>query len=370
MRGTFQIAKLFGIPVLLHWSFAFIILWVLYSGYSSGLDSAGTAWLGLLMLSLFACVVLHEYGHALTARVYGVDTKDIVLLPIGGVARLDSLPDKPFQEFLIALAGPLVNIAIALLLSISFLWTPFSEIENQLVSSGAINATTFIPYLIFLNITLAIFNLLPAFPMDGGRILRSLLAIKLGRITATKVASIIGQIFAGLFVISSIYPFQNPVFLLLGVFIFISAMQEYRAIKSESMLKSVPVSEAMRTDFTQLDLDDTIRTAVVVKGIKKEDNFLVVNEEQQVVGVLHKAFIDEAQKQEDTHAEVQYYMNQLFEPIDQSNSLLDTAQMMQKNGFTIVPVLEEGNLIGVLDEKSINEYLSTRLKSKKGSKPQ
>ncbi len=362
MRGTFQIAKLFGIPVLLHWSFALIIFWVLYSGYSSGLDSAGTAWLGLMMLSLFVCVVLHEYGHALTARVYGVNTKDIVLLPIGGVARLDSLPDKPIQEFLIAAAGPLVNIAIALVLSITFLWTPFAEVERQLVNAGSINATTFVPYLIFLNITLAIFNLLPAFPMDGGRILRSLLAIKLGKVKATKVAAIIGQIFAGLFIVGSIYPFQNPVFTLLGVFIFLSAMQEYRAVKSEGMLKSVIVSEAMRTDFTKFDLDDTIRTALIVRGIKKEDNFIVVNENDEVVGVLHQAFIEEAEKQEDTQSEVIHHMNQLFQPVEHNAPLLETAQMMQKNGFTIVPIVQEGKVIGVLDEKSINEYLSMSLK--------
>lgn len=220
MRGTFQIAKLFGIPVLIHWSFALLIAWVIVSGYSSGLDVIGIVWLTLLMFSIFFCVVLHEYGHALTARRYGVGTKDIVLLPIGGVARLDKLPEKPVQELLVAAAGPLVNIAIAILLSPYFFWISMDSVQKEMVEGEGIVSTTFVPYLISLNIMLALFNLLPAFPMDGGRILRSLLAIRLGREKATKIAAIVGQIFAVAFVVASIYPLQSPVFALLGVFIF------------------------------------------------------------------------------------------------------------------------------------------------------
>lgn len=364
MRGTFQIAKLFGIPVLIHWSFALLIAWVIVSGYSSGLDVTGIIWLMLLMLSIFLCVVLHEYGHALTARRYGVGTKDIVLLPIGGVARLDRLPEKPVQELLVAAAGPLVNIAIAILLSPYFFWISMDSVQKEMVEGEGIVSTTFIPYLISLNIMLALFNLLPAFPMDGGRILRSLLAIRLGREKATKIATIVGQIFAVAFVIASIYPLQSPVFALLGVFIFFSALQEQRSIKGEEALKKVMVKEVMKRDFTKLELDDTIRTVLAVAEIKKEKHFIVVNEQDQPIGVLHQPFLEEAEKQNDTNALVGNYMNNLFSAMDINQSFLEVMQVMQREQFPIMPIIEEGKLVGVIDEDSINKYFEQSPKGK------
>jgi Zn-dependent protease len=364
MRGTFQIAKLFGIPVQIHWSFALLIIWVIVSGYSSGLGFTGIAWLTLLMFSIFFCVVLHEYGHALTARIYGVGTKDIVLLPIGGVARLDRLPEKPVQELLVAAAGPLVNIAIAILLSPYFFWISVDSVQKEMLESEGIVSITFIPYLISLNIMLALFNLLPAFPMDGGRILRSLLAIRLGREKATKIAAIVGQIFAVAFVVASIYPLQSPVFALLGVFIFFSALQEYRSIKGEEALKKVKVKDVMKTNFTRLELDDTIRTVRAVVEIKKEKHFIVVNEKDKPIGVLHQLFLQEAEKQNDTDALVSSYMNNLFLAMDINQSFLEVMQLMHREQFPILPIVEEDKLVGVIDEDSINQYFEQLRKKK------
>ncbi len=364
MRGTFQIAKLFGIPVLIHWSFALLIVWIIISGYSSGLDVIGIVWLTLLMFSIFFCVVLHEYGHALTARRYGVGTKDIVLLPIGGVARLDKLPEKPVQELLVAAAGPLVNIAIAILLSPYFFWISMDSVQKEMVEGEGIVSTTFVPYLISLNIMLALFNLLPAFPMDGGRILRSLLAIRLGREKATKIAAIVGQIFAVAFVVASIYPLQSPVFALLGVFIFFSALQEYRSIKSEEALKKVTVKEVMKTDFTKLELEDTIRTVLAVAEIKKEKHFIIVNEQDQPIGVLHQLFLREAQEQGEVDGLVGNYMNDLFLPMNVNHSFLEVMQVMQREQFPIVPIMEGNKFVGIIDEDSINKYFEQSNKNK------
>ena len=183
MKGSIRIITIAKIPVYLHWSFALSLLYVPYFGNSNGMSWQSTVLVGILFLALFACVLMHEFGHALVARRYGVETKDIILSPLGGIARLNRLPEKPFHEFLVAAAGPLVNLVIALVLSSYFLIYDFSELFtnvkglNQLFSSWIY----LIPMLIILNVFLLLFNLLPAFPMDGGRIFRSLLAIRLGK---------------------------------------------------------------------------------------------------------------------------------------------------------------------------------------------
>ena len=224
MKGAFRIITLFGIPVQLHWSFGLIVFWILYVAYSSGMDLQSMLWFSLFIIALFICVVMHEFGHALSARRYGVNTRDITLLPIGGVARLERLPDKPIQEFVVAIAGPLVNVAIALVLGLGlWLFSSYDEIlgviqqmDQQNAFSGLLN---FVIMLVCLNAMLVGFNLLPAFPMDGGRIFRSLLSIRLGRVKATRIASYIGQLLALGFFGWGMY---NGEFILglIGIFVF------------------------------------------------------------------------------------------------------------------------------------------------------
>lgn len=358
MKGTFQIAKLFNIPVKVHWSFVLIIVWVIFSGYSEGLGSGGTFWLSLLMLGMFVCVVMHEYGHALTARRFGVNTKDIILLPIGGVARLDKLPEKPLEELLVAIAGPLVNIGIAIVLSTYFFFEPLEGVRQTIqYEGGATVARTFVPYLILLNVVLAVFNLIPAFPMDGGRVLRALLAMRMSRVKATRIASIVGQIFAVCFVIASIYPLKSPIFTLLGVFIFFIAYQENKSTKKEQSLHDLPLSEVYRSDFTRLEMQDTMRSVLAVSEIKKENSFLVFNEENQVIGVIHDLFLKEAVQQNDLDAPVAAYMSQHFDFISSSDSTLNVLQAMQTEGYSIIPVLENGIVIGVIDKDGIKNFI-------------
>ncbi|MEM0994335.1 MAG: site-2 protease family protein [Bacteroidota bacterium] len=362
MKGTFKISTFFGIPVQVHWSFALIIVWVIFSGYSNGMDSKGTFWLGMLMLSLFVCVVMHEYGHALTARRFGVNTRDIILLPIGGVARLEKLPEKPMHEFWVAIAGPLVNIALAIILSIYFLIEPWESVLQAFrYEGGAVLARTFIPYLIVMNLGLAAFNLLPAFPMDGGRILRALLSIKMTKAKATQVASIVGQVFALAFVVASIYPLKSPMLTLLGVFVFFIARQENRNIQRESKLANTPITDLYRTDFTSLEPHDTIHTAHSVSQLKKEKNFVVVDEIGRVIGVLHSLFLQEAIEQEDFQAPIMLYMSQHYNCLSSQASLRDALVHFQREGYSIMPILTEGKLVGVIEQEDVKQYL-TKLK--------
>jgi len=188
---TFTIGSYAGIPVKLHWSLGLLFLFLAYFGRAIiNLDNQGLAWFLILIFTLFLCVIFHEFGHALVAKKFGIQTKDIILSPIGGIARLERIPEKPKDEVIIALAGPLMNLLIACLILIVLLL--ISHPISIPSDSYPQNIREFLRVAFWLNIILFVFNLIPAFPMDGGRILRALLRTKMDIMQATKIASRIG----------------------------------------------------------------------------------------------------------------------------------------------------------------------------------
>jgi len=358
MKGAFQIAKWAEIPVRIHWSFALIFVWVAYTGVSNGMSWDLIGWSMGFMVALFVCVVLHEYGHALTARRFGVRTRDIILSPIGGIARLEKLPEKPIQEFYVAIAGPLVNVAIALVLSPYFVLFPMGYIfdlhsDAVLLESPAIY---FVPALVLINVVLAIFNLLPAFPMDGGRILRALLSIKLGRLRATRIASIIGQVLAvGLFVYGI---FEGSIVTaFIGVFVFLTATQEYRMVKVEHRLAHHTVRDIMKSPFTVLPEQAPMQVAIQQADAGEEKNFMLQDGFGQIVGVLHHRFIEEARKANDFESAISDYKSPNYEPMHPEVTLKEVLQKMQTMGYSILPVYEEGMMIGVVDMYAVNAFV-------------
>jgi Zn-dependent protease/CBS domain-containing protein len=370
MEGSFKIAKMFGIPVKIHWSFALLLLYVLYLGYSSGLEWGSIGLLVVFVLSLFFCVVLHEYGHALTARKYGVETRDIILSPIGGVARLERLPEKPIQEFYVAIAGPLVNIAIIILIAPLFILIFSNDISW---GEGFLNSwiplmdptkpLNILPFLLVGNVMLAGFNLLPAFPMDGGRVFRSLLSIKLGRLRATQIASYLGNFFGIAMIALGLYD-GRIMTSLIGVFVFLLATQEYRMVKMEVILKNNTVADIFRESFSKIYLDSKMAVAedIIKRGFEK--NFLVFNNEEKLAGVLHELFIMEAIQKKDQEGPVAEYLSDSYESINKTDSLDNVLKKMQNHGYSILPVFEDAELIGVLDVMMMNNFL--RLKKKTG----
>src|SRR5512133_183850 len=227
MKWQWKLGKFAGIDVYVHATFLLLIGWV---GYSHWLEhhNWGEVLSGILfILALFLCVVLHEYGHALTARKYGIKTRDITLYPIGGVARLERMPDKPIEELWVALMGPAVNVVIAAaLFAYLFVTNSLVPVNELTVASGS-----FLVRLMAVNISLVLFNLIPAFPMDGGRVLRALLAMRMEYVRATQVAANIGQGMA--FLLGFIGLFGNPFLLFIALFVWIGASQEAGAAQAE-----------------------------------------------------------------------------------------------------------------------------------------
>ena len=361
MKGAFRIAKVVGIPVEVHWSFVLMGFYVFYVGQSNGMDWTMMAWLAIFVLSIFFCVVLHEFGHALTARKFGVKTKDIILSPIGGVARLEKLPEKPIHEFYVAAAGPLVNLIIVVLLTPYFFFYSFDEVRYQLSSLSFSNPLEIVPLLLIGNIALAGFNLLPAFPMDGGRIFRALLSIKFGRLKATRLASLLGNFFGILMVVYAVYT-QSIFTGFIGIFVFLLASQEYRLVKMDEALKKHFLSEIFSSNFTKIYTTDNMQKAIEALKHGLEKNFLVFDENENIVGVLHELFILEAIKSKDEQEPVVEYMSDKFEMVNPEMSLQALITRMRGKGYSILPVYKNDELSGVVDVEMINNFLKLQQK--------
>jgi Zn-dependent protease len=282
MSWSWRIGRIAGIDIFVHFTFVLLLAWLLITHYAEHRD-LGEAITGLTFtLCLFGIVVLHELGHALAARRYGVATRDITLLPIGGVARLDRIPEQPSQELVVALAGPAVNVVLAIALYVGL------RLNAQLgvfeVSQVAKVGGGLLVQLFWVNVMLAGFNLLPAFPMDGGRVLRALLAMRMDYVRATQLAANIGQAMAVLFAIAGM--FGNPFLILIALFVWIGANQESALVQMRTALSGIPVQRAMVTTFATLRPEEPISTAARYVLETFQHDFPVVDAEGRVAGIL------------------------------------------------------------------------------------
>ncbi|HPI07957.1 MAG TPA: site-2 protease family protein [Saprospiraceae bacterium] len=382
MRGSLRLFTWFGIPVHLHWSFGLIFLYALWIGYENSLDLMGTLWLMGFFIALFACVLLHEYGHALTARRYGVNTHDIILTPIGGIARLEKMPEKPVQEFVVAIAGPLVNVAIAILLfGVSMLvfqeerWEFFKWFLQQQFSFAGSDETGqvleetgmqpsgllfYLPVLVATNIGLVLFNLIPAFPMDGGRIFRSLLAMKWGRLRATQWAAWLGQAIAVVFIVYGLW--VNAFTLaLVGFFVFTTARSENSMVRLDDFLKRYKAKDLIRPQFTRLQGNDWMQTAVALLQQGLERHFLVFDFSENLVGILEESSILAAIKKNALSQEIVQF-TQKVEIVSPEESLQQVFYLIRQQGNPIIAVSDETGLLGVIDEAGLYNFM--RIQSK------
>ncbi|NTU62822.1 MAG: site-2 protease family protein, partial [Chloroflexi bacterium] len=290
-------------------------------------------------LALFLCVLLHEFGHALAARRYGIPTKDITLWPIGGVARLERMSTDPKQELVVALAGPAVNVVIAL----------------ALLPIIAVSDVAFFERLFTTNLFLVAFNMIPAFPMDGGRVLRAGLALKMNYATATSVAAKIGQGFAVLFGIVGL--FTNPFLILIAVFIWFGAAGESQVTQTRSKLDGVPVERAMLTSFETLSPINSLRyvSHLILAGSQQE--FPVV-EDSRPIGLVTRSDLLNALAQRGPLGFVSQAMRRDFATVEAGEPLAVAAEKLQTGQVRSMIVLREGQVCGLLTLENIQEFVS------------
>ena len=351
MRWSWKFATVAGIPVRVHVTFFLLLAWFFWTGISRGMTEAVQS--VLFILAAFGCVVLHEFGHALTARRYGVVTRDITLLPIGGVARLDRFPRKPSQEVAIALAGPAVNVVIA---GILYLVMRLSPVRYDF-GDPTLLQRSFVARLFAFNVVVTVFNLIPAFPMDGGRVLRALLAMRLEYVRATRIAATVGQGLAFLFGVLGL--FGNPMLILIALFVFIGAGQESTLVRMHSMFDGVPVQSAMITDFRALHADDPITRAVELLLEGHQQDFPVLDGRDGVVplGILTRSDLLKAVAGGRTEARVGEVVRRSCVAVHPDEMLEDVFRRMQENGCPAVPVVLPGRgIIGMVTLENVGEF--------------
>lgn len=354
MKWQWKLGRFAGIDVYVHATFLLLIAWVGYSHWTEH-QNWGEVLNGVLfILALFACVVLHEYGHALTARRYGIRTRDITLYPIGGVARLERMPEKPIEELWVALMGPAVNVVIAaILFAVLYLTNGLVPITDLTIASGS-----FLERLMVVNITLVLFNIIPAFPMDGGRVLRALLALKMEYTQATQVAANIGQGFA--FLMGFIGLFSNPFLLFIALFVWIGASQEASMVMMKDSISGIPVTRAMLTDFKTLSPRDTLAQVVGLILSGSQHDFPVVDASGRVAGILERDAFIAALSREGQSAPVIGVMKSNLPEVD-SHDMLESALMrLQESGSKTLPVTHGGQLVGLITAENITEFLMIR----------
>jgi Zn-dependent protease len=354
MKWSLKVGKLFGIGVYLHFTFLLLLGFLMFAYWQTTRSLEG-AMLGVsFFLALFTCVLLHELGHALMARHFGVMTRDITLLPIGGIARLERMPEKPMQEFWVAVAGPAVNLVIAagLFAGLAIAHNR-GALEELSVTSGSL-----VQRLMVVNVLLFAFNLLPAFPMDGGRVLRALLATRLGRRRATAIAANIGQGMAILFgIIGFLY---NPFLIFIAIFVYLGAQAEAGMVEMQSALEGLRVRDAMMSRFRTLSTRDTLGKAVEELLAGSQQDFPVVDT-QQPVGILRRNDLVKALAEGRQESPVAEVMCRDCQPVEESASLRGAVETMQARQCATMPVVNDGRIVGLLTLENISEMVMVHL---------
>lgn len=356
MKGSVRIARVAGIDIGVHWTFWLLIAFFVFHSVSAGADVVQTFRVVAYVMALFLCVVLHELGHALTARRFGVQTKDITLLPIGGMARLNRIPDKPIEELLIAVAGPLVNVVIAAMLAVVIVALGI-PVEISTAPGGGMMFSSILVNLAFVNVFLVVFNMLPAFPMDGGRVLRSLLAMGMAFDKATDIAARVGGVMAFLFAALALVTW-NPILFFIALFVFIGGQAESHAAQTRYALKGLRVRDAMMTEFHTLTRDQPLSDAIDLLLAGSQQDFPVLDGDR-IAGVLTRKALLSAVKHRGLEQSVGEAMDPSAQAIDAQAPLGAVLERLQGGGASL-PVLDQGRLVGLLSAENIGELLLLR----------
>lgn len=344
---SLSLGKFFGIPVRIHWTFGLLLLWAAFSNFSLS-GSLTVALVSILFLAvIFGCVVLHELGHSLTARRYGIGTKSITLSPLGGIAALDGSPRHWKEEFWITVAGPAVNAVIALLsLPLVIVVAQFSPVFAEPFTTLG----SFVFMVMVANLILVVFNLIPAFPMDGGRIFRSLLWTQMNRARATDIAARTGQVFAVMLGVFGL--FFSPVLVFIAIFVFLAAGVERRSVTLEESLSGMTVHDAMRNSFLTVN-HLAPANEVLEMALRSGQESFPVMQNGSLVGMIDLPTLIEARSRKQDYRPVAEFLDPNVSPLSPNDGLMQALQAMQLTGRETLPVTLGSRLVGMLPRGSI-----------------
>lgn len=355
MKWSYTIGRVAGTDIKVHLTFLVLVGWWAWMGYQEG-GSASALLAALSLLALFGCVLLHEFGHILMARRFGVRTPDVILLPIGGVARLERIPDEPRKELLIAIAGPAVTLAIAL-----GLYLILTVIEGGPPRLGALSPDDpFLAFLMKVNVFLLLFNLIPAFPMDGGRVLRAILASRLGMVRGTRAAATLGQILA---VIGGLYGLTMgaPILVLVAFFVFIGASSEATAVETRAAGEGLRVSHMMVTEFRTIPVHATLSQAVELLLSGEQREFPAVDNLGRTEGILTRDNLIRGLNQRGPSSTVGEAMTTGAPAIAPTLGFQEALDRLRSSGLPALPVVDAGGgLVGLLTMDNITDLLLVR----------
>jgi Zn-dependent protease/predicted transcriptional regulator len=364
MRWSLKIVRIAGTEIRIHITFLLFLAWIGLTYYRTGGPPAAAQGI-LFMLAIFTCVVLHEFGHIFAARWFGIRTPDITLLPIGGVARLQRMPDKPWQELIVALAGPLVNVVIAGVLVIILNNRTGLEDLEQLSRPGA----ALLPKLAVINILLAVFNMVPAFPMDGGRVLRAVLAMAMNYSRATQIAAWVGQALAVVFVAIGIVT-PNPLLILIALFIYLGARQEAAFVRLRDLSENLRVSEAMTTPVLSLPHDATLNQAIEAHLHTAQHEFPIVDRDGRVLGILTRDSLIAAFKRDGPTVPVVDVMLRNLPVVEPDDPFDKAFRLMQESNSPALPVVDPlGHLLGLITPENVGKMMLVKSLRPGGRQP-
>ncbi|MDD5496272.1 MAG: CBS domain-containing protein [Candidatus Omnitrophica bacterium] len=344
MKGSIRLFRIFGISINIHVTFLLLLLLFL---------SGGVKWL-FILVAIFFFVTMHELCHSLVAKRFGITVREITLLPIGGIASMTGMPEKPLHELLISIAGPLFNIVIVLVFYFPLKILLGAETLLHPLSTATWPLT--IAYVYWINLILAAFNLLPAFPMDGGRILRSILAQKVGYQKATRIAVNFGHIFALAFAYFGIVRF-NIILIAIAIFIYMAASGEEMQVDVKETLKKFRVRDILSRDFLTLDKDATLSRVLELIFHSHQEDFPVM-EGGRAVGFVTRQDIISGIHQHGMEKKVGDIMRKSFPVVKETDPLIKVHAAMQAGGMSALPVVRNGEVIGVVTLEDISRVYS------------
>jgi Zn-dependent protease/CBS domain-containing protein len=362
VKWSWRIARVAGIGIYIHATFPLLLVWVAVDEYRRGGTVPATLAVVGFVLAVFAIVVLHELGHALAARRYHIATRDITLLPIGGIARLERMPRDPRQELVIALAGPAVNVALApILFGVLYLSGGMPTAAEMAFGGGLLSWRVFLARLAWINLfVLAAFNLIPAFPMDGGRVLRALLAMRSGNYArATEIAARVGRIFALVFGIAGWFWLDAPVLVLIALFVWLGAAGEAAAVQQSDTLDGVLVSTIMIRDVRTVAPDDPLSRAVQLALDGFQHDFPVVDG-SRVVGLLTRRELFRVLAERGADTRVGDAMRTDVPSVGPDDDVEAVLATLRRCNCQALPVVHLDRLVGVLSLDNVTEFVMAR----------